>query len=191
MVPAPLHHPSDATLLSRAAGGLSAAHCLVVDIHAERCAACRETISLCTAVGGILLGGLAPAPLLVARPAPGLAWLYGELARKRASRWLGPGIRHIALLSEPAGRLHLLQVAPGQALPHHTHVDLELTYVLEGSFADGTGSYGSGDVQEVDQTDAHEPVATGDRDCICLIAISGRLRFSRWAARLLQPLLPF
>jgi len=49
------HHPSDETLMRMAAGSLSAGPALVVSVHLEGCAACRDRVCLFEAVGGTML----------------------------------------------------------------------------------------------------------------------------------------
>ncbi len=75
---------------------------------------------------------------------------------------------------------------------------LELTCVLKGSFHDGSGQYLEGDVCEIGN-EAEEQGSSYDHrvradpwgDCVCITAISGRMRFRSWVARLLQPMSPF
>ena len=113
-------------------------------------------------------------------------------------RWLAPGIRHATLFQDDRGTLHLIRVRPNVALPAHMHCGLELTCVLKGSFHDGGGQYLEGDLCEIgdeaeEQGSSYEHQVTADPsgDCVCIMAISGRMRFRSWVARLLKPLLPF
>ena len=66
--------------------------------------------------------------------------------------------------------LALLKVAPGRNVPEHGHGGAEITLVLRGSFRDGTGRYHRGDVADLDETVAHQPIAEAGDDCICLVA---------------------
>lgn len=230
---APQQHPSEATLLAHASGGLGAAHRLVVATHTMQCADCHSKIRTAERVGGLLLDGLVPtalqpdalqlclaqtevaeAPSRGRRPArptvaesrrlpprvggvilPQVLWGL----RPGRLRWLAPGIRHATLLRDERGTLHFIRVHPNVALPQHTHRGLELTCVLEGAFHDGSGQYLVGDVGEVgdEETERHGidhdhlVVADPPRDCVCIMATSGRLRFTGWIARLLQPVMPF
>ena len=227
------HHPSEATLLAHASGGLGAAHRLVVATHTMHCADCHSKIRTAERVGGLLLDGLVPtalqpdalqlclaqtevaeAPSRGRRPArptvaesrrlpprvggvilPQVLWGL----RPGSLRWLAPGIRHATLLRDERGTLHFIRVHPNVALPQHTHRGLELTCVLEGAFHDGSGQYLVGDVGEVGDEEAeqhgidqdHLVVADPPGDCVCIMATSGRLRFTGWMARLLQPIMPF
>ena len=210
----PEYHPSDATLLCHVTGALSSAHLTVLDLHLKSCATCRAAVSFLDRLGGYYLTPEPPATLLdttfdrvLAKldnaPAPSKAaampGVVGSLDAATAAahfgarrmRWIAPGIRQSTLGTEPSGKLHLVDVRPGVALPHHRHEGLELTLVLRGSFADGARHYHAGDVCEVDEESDHRLVAGATDACMCLIASERRVRYSGWFARLLQPLLPF
>ncbi|MBR0672447.1 ChrR family anti-sigma-E factor [Neoroseomonas soli] len=198
-------HPSEATLLAYVAGTLPVPHSIVIRTHLAVCGECRETIRLATALGGALLEHAPPAAMAGDALERTLAHL-GEPERSPAparipttvqdfatGRWwcLGPGIRLMPLIRRDRddARLDLIRVAPGVALPGHGHTGSEITCVLQGAFGDETGEYHAGDVAEGDEDLDHQPVAldTG-RECICLIATTGRLRGHSWLARLVQPM---
>lgn len=198
-------HPSEATLLAYVAGTLPTPHSIVIRTHLALCGECRETIRLATALGGALIEDAPPAALAGDALARTLARL-GEPDRSPAParipttvedfatgrwRWLGPGIRLMPLIRRDRddARLDLIRVAPGIALPGHGHTGSEVTCVLQGAFGDETGEYHPGDVAEGDEDLDHQPIAldTG-RECICLIATTGRLRGHSWLSRLAQPI---
>ena len=198
-------HPSEATLLAYVAGTLPAPHSIVIRTHLALCGECRETIRLATSLGGALLEDAPPAAMAGDALARTLARL-GEPDRSPAParvpttvedfatgrwRWLGPGIRLMPLIRRDRddARLDLIRVAPGIALPGHGHTGSEVTCVLQGAFGDETGEYHAGDVAEGDEDLDHQPIAldTG-RECICLIATTGRLRGHSWLSRLAQPI---
>ena len=114
-------------------------------------------------------------------------------------RWLAPGIRHSTLWRDGRGTLHFIRVKPGIMLPAHRHRGLELTCVLSGAYQDDGKLYSVGDVSEEDDGEDdhqrreqdHLVVAEPPEDCVCIMATTGRLRFSGWMARLLQPVMPF
>lgn len=58
-----------------------------------------------------------------------------------------PGVDLKVLMQDPASGLStvLTRFAPGARLPDHEHVDLEQSYVLEGSLQDGEGIARAGD----------------------------------------------
>ena len=114
-------------------------------------------------------------------------------------RWLAPGIRHSTLWRDERSTLHFIRVKAGVMLPAHRHRGLELTCVLSGAYQDDGRLYTVGDVSEEDNSGEdhsrpeqdHLVVAEPPGDCVCIIATTGRLRFSGWMARLLQPVMPF
>ena len=203
------HHLDDATLMSFAAGALPAALSAVAAAHADMCPRCRREVAALERVGGALVASLSPVafedsePL---RPIPvgarearlRVAIQDGEVPKPVAHlvsggleavpwRWLGPGVWDQPLPLAGAGKLRLLRVAPGRNVPEHGHGGTELTLVLRGSFHDVTGRYLRGDVAELDETVAHQPVTDAGGDCICLIASEKPERFHGLIARLLQP----
>lgn len=207
------HHPSDATLISHAAGHLAALHARVLAVHLEACPHCRGELRGMEDIGGALLATLPPEALrpdalqrtlarldeqakaLPALPTssqrvPSPAATLDALATGRWW-WLGPGIRLMSLARRDASgtRLDLLRVAPGVALPGHGHTGAEMACILQGGYVDATGDYGVWDIAEGDPTLEHTPVASSGPDCICLIATTGRLRAHTWLARLVQPLI--
>ena len=115
-------------------------------------------------------------------------------------RWLAPGLWHRTLWHDEYSTLHFIRVKPGVAMPGHRHRGLELTCVLSGAYRDGGGRlYTAGDVSEEDDDEEddlrrdedHFVVADLSQDCVCVMATTGRLLFSGWMARLLQPVMPF
>ena len=63
----------------------------------------------------------------------------------------------------------LLRVASGGAIPEHDHNDLELSVILSGAFTDGDALFAAGDLAMVYEMVTHEPRATPDEGCICLV----------------------
>lgn len=210
----PIHHPAEDTLLRHAADRLPPGHALAVATHLRFCPDCRAAVRVGEAAGGLLLAdmpetALTPnaldrtlarldAPAVELNPAPS-AWIQGiplpaalhGLANPRW-RWLAPGIARMVVNVPGASRqarTWLLRVAPGQALPSHGHSGWEATCVLSGRFTDRTGTYGPGDVAEMDEDGRHKPVADPGEPCVCLIAWEGPLRIRGLLARLIQPLM--
>jgi putative transcriptional regulator len=60
MIPQPHHHPTDATLLTYAAGALGEGLALVVACHLAFCAECRSAVTEGEALGGRLLDEVMP-----------------------------------------------------------------------------------------------------------------------------------
>jgi putative transcriptional regulator len=202
------HHISDDLLDAYADGTLAHPFAVVVAAHLSLCDVCRARHEADAWVGGALLDGgdaaelrpdtrervLAaldtPAPAGPARgsgifPAPVMAELAGEPPRWRM---LGGGTRQQILSADESGSLRLLYIPPGKAVPEHGHRGLELTLVLQGSFADSAGAFHRGDVETADSGTDHQPIAGPDEPCICLAATDAPLRFNAMLPRLLQPL---
>lgn len=212
------HHPDEATLLSYAAGSLNEALSVTVAAHLAMCARCRAAVRAAEAVGGVSLESAEVAPLaadslahMMARietpaalrpeprpkprvtdprvPAPLARHIDGGLDEIRW-RWIAPGVRsHEISVSPSGGRLVLLRIASGKAMPEHGHRGSELTLVLAGSYSDATGRYGPGDLADLDEDLEHTPVVDSEEDCICLVATEAPTRFKTLIGRLLQPYL--
>ncbi|MEM9356821.1 MAG: ChrR family anti-sigma-E factor [Pseudomonadota bacterium] len=103
-------------------------------------------------------------------------------------RRLGPGIWHYQLpLSDGAeGDLRLLKIAAGRKMPEHGHGGSELTLVLSGAYADETGRYIRGDMQDLDDDIEHQPIADKDTGCICLVASERPAQFKGMVYRIAQ-----
>lgn len=202
------HHISDDLLDDYRAGSLPHAFSVVVAAHLSLCDDCRARHEARDMIGGALLGGTEAAPLgtdararIMAAldtpppapaprgsgvfPAPVMAELGG-----RPPRWriLGGGIRQQILSADREGSLRLLYIPPGKAVPEHGHRGLELTLVLQGSFADSEGAFRRGDVETAHDDIDHQPIAGPGEPCICLAATDAPLRFHAMLPSLLQPI---
>jgi putative transcriptional regulator len=188
------HHPSETTLAAYAAGTLPQALAIVAATHLNRCAVCRESLTILEATGGALLEDLPPVPLsggtlerLLGRldetPPPPPPLLNPELPaplnRVALGRWwpIGMGTRYRPLQTSGAAWGGLLLAQPGRSLPRHGHKGLELTCILSGAFADASGTYAAGDLSEPVIDHDQPPVVIGSEPCLCVIASEGmRLR---------------
>jgi putative transcriptional regulator len=198
------HHPSEATLAAYAAGTLPEALALVAATHLGQCAACRGSLATLEATGGALLEDLPPVALSVdaldrlllrlGEPAPSTPpvlnpELPAPLNRVVLGRWwpMGRGTRYRPLVTSGAAWGGLLLAQPGRSLPRHGHSGLELTCILSGAFADGSGAYGAGDLSEPETDHDQPPVVIGAEPCLCVIASEGiRLRgLLGWAQRMI------
>lgn len=209
------HHPDDALLLGLAAGTLDPASALVVGAHVELCTSCSQTLAALEAAGGTLLDRMEPAeiapdsfsrtlaviherpvppvrPVAAARPRPplppGMKWPK-SLDACEISPWktIGPGMRwsRIRVPGEPGANAFLLRMGAGKELAAHSHGGRELTQILYGAFADGRAVWSAGDLDETDESVHHRPVVMPDSECICLVAVQGRIRFEGFIARAL------
>jgi putative transcriptional regulator len=205
----PKHHPSEALLMDYAAGTLDAARELVVGAHVASCEVCAREIALMETVGGAMLEALPPSPTApgamdellgrIERPAPVAAsvdqisdWIRVpsavlEAARTRR-RWAAPGVWVAPITGDrKAMRAYLLRIGKGMSVPRHTHRGAELVVVLKGAYADGDDCHRAGDFAENAVELEHQPEATRDSECVCLIAAEGALVPRDWVGRLFQP----
>ena len=199
--------------MAYAAGQLPEAFNLVVATHVSLCDECRARAGSYDAVGGSLLEdaeeialgedalakalarieGLPQAtrsePLRDAGifPAPLADYIGGDLS---AVRWrkVGGGVKQAILPTGKDATARLLYIPAGTAVPDHGHRGMELTLVLQGSFSDSAGRFGTGDVETATDDTDHQPVAGPGVACVCLAATDAPLRFHAMIPRLLQPL---
>lgn len=104
-------------------------------------------------------------------------------------RWksLGGGVKQAILPTDNTAQARLLYIPAGQSVPDHGHRGLELTLVLQGSFADEVDTFRRGDLEIANEDLDHQPVAGKEADCICLAATDAPLRFNGLIPRILQP----
>lgn len=210
-------HPDVVTLMGFSAGTLDEPFAVVVAAHVAMCEACRETLRRTDLIGGALLASQPDAPMGstaldrlmeavsddradIAEPPAAPPGLPLPLARYlpdglEGVKWTyaGPGMARFVLPASgaPKSRLLLYRIAGGRRLLEHGHGGQELTLVLKGAYRDRFGLFAAGDVADHDQDAEHEPTTEPGQDCICLVAIEGRLSFRSWLVRSLQPLLGF
>lgn len=206
-------HPTDETLTAFAAGNLDQGRSIVVAAHVEMCDRCRGWVATVENIGGVLLSESPPTTMAsdaVSRafsridrgeqmdsahkdvPAPPDLAMLPRAARSYpigSWRWMGPGVhwRPIEVPADYGARVFLLKAAPGTKMPHHTHTGTELTLVLSGAFSHAGGHYGPGDIDEADDTVDHQPIVAAGEDCVCLVAMEGKLHLLGAIGRLLQP----
>ncbi|MEQ8665787.1 MAG: ChrR family anti-sigma-E factor [Rhodospirillales bacterium] len=213
----PNHHPSEALLMDYASGSLGEAWNLGIATHLALCPLCRESVRAIEAIGGGFLDDSAPVSVsdglldaVMARletsepltttaiPAtrddgvlPGMLrrYLGGDIDTLPWKR-LGLGAYHCVVPTKDDGTTaRLLWIPAGRPVPEHTHRGLEMTIVLRGAFSDQSGAYARGDFEEADEQTCHQPHALPGEDCICLAVTDAPLRFTSFAARMVQPLL--
>lgn len=208
----PAHHPSEELLLDHAAGALAEAPALLVATHLALCPRCRAETAALEALGAdflesapaepvaesllertlACLDGREPPPAAPAGPVwpprPLRDYLPGGLdalpwRRRMSGVWSCsvPGVGR-------GGKVEMLRIAPGRAVPPHTHRGSELTLVLEGGYTDELGSFARGDVCVADESVRHRPQADQGPDCICLTVVDGVLRFSGLFGLIANPL---
>jgi putative transcriptional regulator len=197
-------HPDAAILMSFAAGSLPEPLAAGIAAHVSMCAGCRDelrdmeligtellhaTPAVSAHAGGPAMPGRPQEPLAPAGGSPGrgqradnlpapLARRYGLALDDIPWRPLAPGVWHHRLALSPGveGDLRLFKVAAGCKIPMHGHGGTEITVVLDGAFSDETGEYHRGDVLDLDEETAHEPLADRELGCICLIGSERPIR---------------
>ncbi len=193
--------PTDEVLLKYTSGVLDPALRLLVERHFEIVPGAKKRLPALNRFGGELLtaeSGVAMATGSLEsvlerlgkperrEPAPAFPPLD-----KLGWRWAGPG-RSIANVEVAGSRMksYALRIAPGRAMLQHSHAAHEWTLIVQGSYRDEGGEYSTGSFIEEDEETDHQPVATGDQDCICLAVMSGALvapgligKAARWLMR--------
>ncbi len=209
----PDNHPPDELLIGYSAGSLPLSQALCISAHLEHCNTCQRKLQRLNLVGSALMQQLQPSPTsarlkssildqldnLIEEQTPPPSGTdssvprclrqfirggYHNLNWKRVSK----DISRIELCRDNNGaRVELLKIRPGGAVATHTHLGDEYTVVLEGSFSDEKGLYQRGDFLRRDHNDRHTPVATHDRECICLAVSEGPIQLTGFFSRLLNP----
>lgn len=113
------------------------------------------------------------------------------LDRVGAGPWqkAGPGLEiRRALESSSDVRALLVRAAANLDYPHHAHLGLEATLVLEGGYTDQGIAYGRGALHVSDEGSRHRPKIDPE-GCLCFIALEGSLALVEEDERLLYPLL--
>lgn len=206
------HHPEESLLIAYAAGTLDAGTHMVIATHLGTCLQCRAFAQGMEAAGGDLLDTLPASGMgegafarlaarldeaepVAAPPATGelidAPGLPPYVRRLKAGKWrrVAPGIRLQPLTPPAAGeaRVFLLRAEPGMRLLAHGHSGVELTCVLKGSFSHAGGRYAAGDFDCGDDSGDHAIAIGEECECLCLVALTGKLQFRGLAGRLVQP----
>lgn len=211
------NHPDDSLLTAYSAASLPLSQALCISAHLEHCPECRQKLQQLNCIGSELLLKLSPAPATDDLKKNLMARLdnidesqpkqqksdnrgndiprclhqfiktdYRSLAWKRVSS----AIHSVELCRDNNGaKVELLRIKPGGAASRHTHTGDEFTVILEGSFSDSSGVYKRGDFLQRDSRHEHRPVATQDRECICLAVTEGPIQLTGLFSRLLNPLI--
>jgi len=208
------HHPPEEFVARFAAGRLDQAEHIVLATHVSLCVRCRRFVAAFERVGGAGLEAAEPVPLAPGAFDAVLTRIGNSDARSRAPavprarrpedtrlpnvldlydigrvRRIAPGLsmRPIVVPGARKSRAFLLRSEPGTRMLEHTHTETELTCVLEGSFSHEGGTFGPGDFDLGDDTVDHRPVVGADMPCVCLVAMSGKLRINGLLGRLIEP----
>jgi putative transcriptional regulator len=208
------HHPDDTLLSAFAAGTLDLGQHTAIATHLLACPRCRAFVQAMERVGGAVMANLQATPMASGALAAVEARL-GEAAPQRPVdaaptvpatevpglpkfvrryqfgpwKWIAPSVhvRPIVLPEASDTRVFLLRSGPGTKMLQHTHTGIEMTCVLSGAFRHDGGHYGPGDFDLGDETVDHLPIVDADADCVCLVAMQGKLRLNGLIGRLIQP----
>lgn len=204
-------HATPAMLAAFACGTLAEGMSLLVASHLTLCPTCQSRVAAHEAICGALLrtgddeapsaacldGVLArlaedepvpPARVVSApsaTPTPILAHIGGDIEDLRW-RFLLPGLSEHRLDGFEGEDVRLLRAKPGVRILSHTHTGDEATLILSGRMRDGDRTFERGDVSVADDTDEHRPEIVGSDTCVCLIVLSGRMRFTGSVGRVLN-----
>lgn len=209
-------HPSDELLTAYSAGSLPLSQALCISAHLEHCDCCASKLKRLNRVGSELMQQLKPArasdalkqkllerldSLTVEEPEVQAEAVDSSIPRclrqfidkgYDSLRWkrVSADIHSVELCRDSNGaKVELLKIKPGGSASTHTHLGDEYTVILEGSFSDESGLYRRGDFLLRGEDDRHTPVATQDRECICLAVTEGPVQLTGMFNRMLNPFL--
>jgi len=100
-----------------------------------------------------------------------------------------PGIYEYELAGFGHETVSLLKAKPGAKMLAHTHDGEESTLILSGQMKDGHHVYAKGDVANADHDHDHRPEIIGTETCVCLIVMSGKMKFTGTIGRALNVLM--
>ena len=205
----------DALLLDYATGALSRPLEILVETHLAMNEESSQSMRMLMQLGGILLEDCEPVSLSEgalenvmsqlgchdtdttkdsAKIHSHNEWLPRPVANyvpsadcKKSWRRAGIGIMEADIdFGESGGQAKIYRIAPGTAVPIHTHTGAEVTLVLSGGFTDETGSYGPGDISIQEAGGEHQPVADDDGECIVYAVNEGQIRLTGPIGRVLN-----
>ncbi len=90
-------------------------------------------------------------------------------------------------IGEKTRETAIYDIRAGGRMPEHEHRGEEITVLLKGSFSDADGKYVKGDFVVRHAGERHQPTATLDTDCICLVSLEQPVKPSSFWYRLLEP----
>ncbi|MEX0739946.1 MAG: ChrR family anti-sigma-E factor [Pseudohongiella sp.] len=94
-------------------------------------------------------------------------------------------------IGEKSRETAIYDIKAGGRMPEHEHRGEEITVLLKGSFSDAEGKYVKGDFVVRHVGERHQPTATLDTDCICLVSLEKPVKPSSIWYRLLEPLVQY
>lgn len=208
---APAAHATPALLARYASGVLSEGLSLAIACHLTYCPACRSRVARLEALAGAVMAegeAVAPSegclPKAMARLAasppehapcetaptcggslPLPAPLRGGLGGTGMLCWrtVLPGVSQARLDGFASEEVSLVRARPGVQISAHTHCGEEATLILAGRMRDGERVLARGDLSLADGACHHRPEIVGGETCLCLVVLTGPLRFIGEAGR--------
>jgi len=208
------HHPNDDMLMRYAAATLGEGPSIVIGVHLTICTECRVRVDAFETLGGAVLETLEPVKMVPDAFAEVLRRIDSEPARPRIAavasadeiapglaapeamrglaigpwRFLAPGLKISRVTSADRDmNLFMLRAQACMSLFEHGHTGDEYICVLKGAFTDQEGLHRPGDMAIADAGIAHQPHVEKDGECICLVALDGKLKLNSLMGRVLQP----
>lgn len=146
-------------------------------------------------------GESAPQPARVVEPsrvsaASGMPRVVQKLARGSLQdmSWVQLG-RSLRIAPVKTGckdrQTAIYDIKAGGRMPEHEHRGEEITVLLKGSFSDAEGKYVRGDFVVRHAGERHQPTATLDTDCICLVSLAEPVKPTSIWYRLLEPFVQY
>lgn len=199
-------HPSSDILELYSRGSVSEGMDIFVKGHLHFCPICRSKIELLEMVAGELLNNSLDAteitppsfhnvlykitsdelnrdkeiePSIMGGTMPIMINnLVGKTSENINWRFRLPGISDHHISTRNGEEISLLKAEPGAKIFQHTHEGEEATLVLSGALQDGEQILRAGDVSVVNEDHTHNPSIIGNEPCVCLIVMSGKVRFT-------------
>lgn len=208
-------HPDSRFLTDFAAGSLPVSEAVCVAAHLEFCPKCRSLVQQLGDLAAQMMVRLEPETpadegfeQLMARidkgtdkqkpvrttstAESGMPKVVQKLSRGAMAdlRWvqLGRSLRVAPLkVGSRERQTALYDIKAGGRMPEHEHRGEEITVLLKGSFSDAEGKYVRGDFVVRHAGECHQPTATLDTDCLCLVSLAAPIRPRAWFYRMMEP----
>ena len=103
---------------------------------------------------------------------------------------ISPSLKEAKLVTEQNKyQVSLHKIKKGGKSAEHDHRGREIVCVIDGSFSDKDGTYLPGDYVVRNPGDTHRPMATSDKDCICLSIVEAPVKVSGILGLFVNPFL--
>jgi len=209
----PNFHLSDEDLADYAAGRFAEPFAVLIASHLTLCPVCRRSVAEFEALGGLAVetapvaelaeGSLAAVmarlddtePTERCRPAPPAAGEFRNFPAPlrqfvgQTPKWkkVMRGLEEAEIgIMRDGVKAMLMRIAPGCAMPRHTHDGREMLIVLQGGYSDEIGSYDAGDVAVANPDVVHRPVADPVEGCLCFAVTDARVKLTGPVGRVLN-----